>query len=358
MQNIWLCGGADIFKIETSEEEIADILSFPIQNPTLDETVGFALGNQTYVVSSGQFQRFNGKEFENYDSLASGGKYFFSAGNFWFHDGAKWRSVNRKFNDLKLGWLNVFKGLRFLSPDESANNALWVITDKNELFKFHPNAAEAQEKIYPLFLREVRGNEIRLSEKLEFDQSQGNVSFEFIRPDYLGAPVTQYRYQVRGLSNRWSNWSPSNNVIDFSYLPAGKYQLEVQSKDLLGNESNIEQISFSVLLPYWKRWWFYAMEFFVFSFLVLISIRLARGNSRYKFMSEILTILTVVMLIQFIQTVITSMITIKTSPVMDFFLQATIALLVFPVEIIARKGLQKISRKSHGIHRPFDVLQD
>jgi hypothetical protein len=128
-------------------------------------------------------------------------------------------------------------------------------------------------------------------------------------------------------------------------LPAGRYTLAVQSKDILGIESRIEQIPFKVLLPYWKRWWFYALEFVVFSFLVAGAIKLARGNSRYRILSEILAILTIIMLIQFIQSVIYSLVDINTSPVMDFFVQVSIALLVFPLEILARRGMRKISRE-------------
>jgi hypothetical protein len=132
----------------------------------------------------------------------------------------------------------------------------------------------------------------------------------------------------------------------------------VQSKDLLGVESGIEQIPFKVLLPYWKRWWFYALEFVVFSFLVAGSIKLALGDSRYRFLSEILAILTVIMLIQFIQTVIYSLIRIDTSPVVEFFVQVSIALLVFPVEMLARKGMKKINRQRTTIQRLFKDLRD
>jgi ligand-binding sensor domain-containing protein len=343
LKNLWLCGGSDIYNVTFIEDSVDDVFKYPIQNPTLDETLGFSMGSDTYIVSSGQFKKFNGKGFVNYDSLASGGKYFASAGNFWFNDGMRWRSVNRSANAIKLEWLGVFSGLRFLSWDIN-NRALWVITDKNELYKFVKELADSSEKTNPLFLREIRGNEVNISQTVEIEQTQGAITFEFIQPDFVGAHATQYRYQLKGLGNEWSAWSTSNNIINFSYLPAGRYVLAVQSKDILGVESRIEQIQFKVLLPYWKRWWFYALEFVVFSFLVAGAIKLARGNSRYRILSEILAILTIIMLIQFIQSVIYSLVDINTSPVIDFFVQVSIALLVFPLEILARKGMRKISR--------------
>jgi hypothetical protein len=128
----------------------------------------------------------------------------------------------------------------------------------------------------------------------------------------------------------------------------------VQSRDLLGNESKIEQIGFDVLPPYWQRWWFYAIEFTVFSFLVILSLRLARANSRYRYLSQILSLLTVVMLIQFLQTVLASLIGSKTSPVIDFIIQVFIALVVFPIEIFARDAMMKYSQGKYQIKRAWD----
>ncbi len=357
LENIWLCGSSFIYKVEVVNNEIVDIIKFPIENLTGDETLGVALGSEVYVVSSGQFKHFNGSGFVKYDSLAGGRRYFASAGNFWFNDGIKWRTIDPKLQSMKLEWLGIFPRLRFLSPD-SKHNSLWAITDKNELYKFNNERAASSEALYPLFLREVRGNEVKLTSKVEIDQSEGIFTFEFIRPDYIGTHANLYRYFVKGLATQWSSWSATNNVINFSYLPAGAYELIVQSRNALGKESGTEQISFEVLSPYWQRWWFYALEFVVFSFFVSLSIRLSRSDSRYRYFSELLTILTVVMLIQFIQTTINSLITIKSSPVLDFFIQVSIALVVFPVEIVARNTMVKVGRKKSSVHRLFNNQVD
>ena len=359
LENVWLCGTTAIFKIETVDNQIADIIKYPVQNPTQDEILGLAFGNDVYVVSSGQFKRFTGSGFEKYDSLSGGRRYFSSAGNFWFYDGAKWRTVERKFQSMKLEWLGIFSSLRYVASD-NISGGLWVITDKNQLYRFG-SPSDSTEVLYPLFLREVKGKEIKLTQEVLVEQSEGAFSFEFIRPAYIGVHATQYRYMVKGLGTQWSAWASTNNIVPFSYLPAGTYQLAVQSKDVLGLVSNIEQVSFQVLPPYWKRWWFYALEFLVFSFLVSISIRLSRSDKRYQFLSQVLTMLTVIMLIQFIQTAIYSLISIysligiKSSPVVEFLIQVSIALLVFPVEMLARKAMQKVSINKYPIQKMFNV---
>jgi len=353
LENVWLCGKSHIYKIETVDGDITNIESIIINNPSRDETVGLAYGNEVYVAASGQFSIYDHKSsFVKFDSLPGPRKYFASGGYFWFNDGARWRTVDSRVQSLKLEWLGMFPNLRYLAPDQSVNN-LWVITATNDLYRFSGTAA-GTATTYPLYLREIRGQEISLADQIEVEEHEGAITFEFIQPAYLGLNATQYRYQVKGLNTQWSAWSASNNEVAFSYLPPGKYQLLIQSRDLLGNESKIEQIAFKVLPPYWKRWWFYALEFAVFSLLVVLSLRIGRANTRYRFISQILSLLTIVMLVQFLQTAISSLIGIKTSPVIEFIIQVFVALAIFPVEIFARDSMMKYVEGKYRIRRIWD----
>ncbi|HRE66834.1 MAG TPA: triple tyrosine motif-containing protein [Cyclobacteriaceae bacterium] len=353
LENIWLCGKSYIYKIETVDGDITDLESIPINNPSRDETVGLAYGNEVYIAASGQFSIYDHKaSFVKFDSLPGPRKYFASGGYFWFNDGTRWRTVDSRVQSLKLEWLGMFPNLRYLAPDQAGNN-VWVITAANELYNFSQTAA-VPDTGYPLYLRGIRGHEISLADKIEIEEHEGAITFEFIQPAYLGLNATQYRYQVKELNKQWSSWSSSNNEVAFSYLPPGKYQLQVQSRDLLGNVSKVEQIAFKVLPPYWKRWWFYALEFTVFSLLVALSLRIGRANTRYRFVSQILSLLTVVMLVQFLQTAISSLIGIKTSPVIEFIIQVFVALAIFPVEILARDSMMKYVEGKYRIRRIWE----
>ncbi len=355
LENIWLCGKKNIYKIETLDGDITDLISYPVSNPSRDETVGLSYGTNIYIAASGQFSRFDNKRasFVKYDSLPGPRKYFASAGYFWFHDGAKWRTVDSKLQSLKMDWLGLFPNLRYLAPN-NLGDGLWVITAKNELYKFTNSTNESDPTNYPLFLRTIKGQEITLEKRIEILQNDGIVTFEFVQPEFVGLNATQFRYQVKGLNSSWSNWASSNNIISLSFLAPGKYELAVQSRDLLGNESNAEQIKFVVLPPYWQRWWFYALEVFVFSFLVALTLKLARANARYRYLSQILSLITVVMLIQFLETVISSLFGSRTSPVIDFAIQVVVALMVFPVEYFARDAMAKYSQGKYRIRRIWD----
>jgi hypothetical protein len=347
--NIWFCGKTQVYKMELVDGAVSALKSLPISNPLFDETVGISLGHDVYVAASGTFMQYDGANgFLKYDSLPGPKRYFASAGNFWFNDGHRWKTITQKLQNLKLEWLGIFPNLRYLSPSNDGQG-LWMVTAENELYKFSNPTDEQLGKFYPLFLKDVRGEQIKLIENknLKMDQSENAVYFEFTQPNYLGFRATEFRYMVHGLTKEWSEWSNVNNLVSFSYLPPGEYQLAIQSRDLLGNESPVELISFEVLPYYWKRWWFYALEFSFFSMLVLLSIRLGRSNSRYRVISQILSLLTVILMIQFIETGIDSMLEFKSSPVVEFLIQLGITLVVFPVETKLQALMQYVKERKY-----------
>jgi Y_Y_Y domain/Two component regulator propeller len=344
LQNIWLCGKASVLKVETVDNEIIEINHIPLNNPSIDEPVGLAFGSNVYVAASGNFNKYDVSKnrfvkFDLFDSLPGPKKYFASADYFWFFDGRHWHTVDPKLErSLKLQWLGLFQNIRFLSL-VGRDQGLWVITAGNELYKFSSNKALTESGVYPLFLREVRGqqNKIVPAKYVKVSQLESTVAFEFIQPDYFGFNSMEYRYHVPGLSKKWVEYSPNNNIVNFPYLPTGSYKVEIQTRDLLGKESKIEQVDLEVEPPYWRQSWFYATEFAFFAMLVFLSVKLSAANSKYRYISSLLSVLTVIMLIQFIQTIVASQISIKSTPVIDFFIQVFIALLVLPLEGYLRK---------------------
>lgn len=341
LQNIWMCGQSNAIKVETVDGAITAVEQVPFLNPTIDESVGIAYGSEVYVATGGSFHRYdiNGNLFKKYDSLPGPKKYFASAGYFWFHDGHRWRTVDARMQTaLKLKWLGMFSNLRYIAPTEDSQS-LWLITSNNELFRFSSKDADESMKDYPLFLREVRGQQNRFTPagSIVVSQLENTVSFDFIQPDYLGMRAIEYRYQVKSKNSEWTPWATSNNIVNFSYLPSGRYKLEIQTRDMMGKESAIEEISLEVEPPYWRRAWFYLLEVIFFGSMVYLSIQLGGSNSKYRLISRILSMLTIIMIIQLVQAAVNTQVSFKTTPVLDFFVQVGLALLVVPVETYLRK---------------------
>lgn len=116
---------------------------------------------------------------------------------------------------------------------------------------------------------------------------------------------------------------------------------------MFGKVTKLDTIELSVVPPYWKRPAFYALEFFLFAFLVVLSMRLNVSTARYRMLSQFLSALTVVLLIQFIQVVVVANLNFRSTPVADFFVQVGIALLVLPVENFLRRRMIRAAERSH-----------
>ncbi len=349
LQDLWICGHDRAIKIGIEEGEILDAESIPLPHPSIDRTVGLAYGAEVYLTQNGEFYHYSSfkNTFVKYDSLPGPKKYFASAAVFWFYDGHKWRTVDqRKQGSIKTEWLSLFPDIRFLTPAEQGKS-LWLITSSNELYLFSSEKAQVSAESNPLFLKEVRNQQVKLSPRMEWnvDEGESAMTLEFIQPEYIGEQAVEYRYWVLGLQTQWSEWAISNNIINFSFLPQGEYRVRVQAKDLFDKVTEIDSIHFNVVPPYWKRPWFYALEFLFFGALVVLSLRLNVTTTRYRYLSRFLSALTIVMLIQFIQTIAASNISIKSTPVADFFIQVFIALLVLPVEEFLRNRMVKAAEK-------------
>lgn len=349
-QNIWICGRDRVMRMGVEEKEIVDAEEIPLPYTSIDKTVGLAYGQEVYITQNGEFFHYLGykNSFVKFDSLPGPKKYFASSGAFWFHDGHRWRTVDRrKQGELKTEWLALFPDIRFLAPAEMGKS-LWIITAANDLYKFSSEFATSVAESNPLFLKEVRNQQERLSPKsLRVDERESALTFEFIQPEYVSLQAIEYHYWVKGLQSTWSEWSTLNNVINFPFLPPGDYSVMVESRDLFGRITKLDTIEVSVVPPYWKRPFFYALEFIVFATLVVLSMRMNVSTARYRMLSQFLSALTVVLLIQFIQVVVVANLTFKSTPVADFFVQVGIALLVLPVENFLRRRMIRAAEQSH-----------
>ncbi len=348
-QNLWICGRDRVMRIGIEEKEILDAETIPLPYTSVDKTVGLSYGQDVYLTQNGEF--FHYLSFKNafvkYDSLPGAEKYFASSGAFWFYDGHRWRTVDRRLQgEMKTEWLALFPDIRFLAPAEQGKS-LWVITASNELYKFSSEFTIAPAKGNPLFLKEVRNQQAKLSPKaLRVDESESALTFEFIQPEYVSLQAVEYHYWVKGLQATWSDWSIINNVINFPFLPPGTYSVMVESRDLFGKVTKLDTIEVSVVPPYWKRPGFFALEFLFFGALVVLSLRLNVSTVRYRYLSQFLSTLTIVLLIQFAQTVLSANLMLRSSPVAEFFVQVLIALLVLPAENFLRKRMIKAAERT------------
>jgi len=262
--------------------------------------------------------------------------------NLWLHDGRIWKWLQDSVVDqIQMDYLNLFGNIHRISLDPSSHD-IWVISSDQELYNFNLEDASDYTTNHRLFLKTIRdkGGKLLPFADLSIQQENSHIIFEFTQPDFLGLLELQYQYWLEGLNKEWSNWSP-NNVISFHFLPPGTYNLHVKTKNAFGQFQEMKPYRFRVIPPIWKRWWFYLAEILFFGSLVILSFRLNRMKFKNRVLSRALTFMTLILILEFLETVVESSLNLKSSPIVDFFIEASIAFMILPLERMLRGYLFK-----------------
>ncbi len=224
-------------------------------------------------------------------------------GNVWLYNGKVWKCMT---ND---GELQIFPYLS-LYPDikqiyrEKGKGDIYFVTDANQLYNYNPSSDNNEVYQSSVFYKHLFAQSVYSSfkKKVKLSYDENYLKAELAQPDYLGLLKVEYQYKLDGMDESWSEWSPDNK-IDLNFLPEGEYVLQVRSRDVFGREQNMEPIILVVNPPYWRTTWFYLLEVLFFASLVFISTKLNQSKVQNRFLTEGLTILTIVMIIETLQSV-------------------------------------------------------
>ncbi|MTI22416.1 hypothetical protein E1176_15395 [Fulvivirga sp. RKSG066] len=338
---IWFCSSSEIYWIKLENNEIVASEEYAINNPFFYETYGVAYDKKVYFVNESGIYLFdeNKKQLKRTKENQLRKYLKDNTGAVWLLKDDKWQTLGAKFTSSQLDVLSVFTDVEHISYDESQKD-FWVLTKDKNLYKI--NADQSMGKTlaeYDLYLKDIRTtNEVFLPKpKLKFDQQSSPLTFEFVQPEYTGVLNTEYQYKLIGLSDKWSEWSSGYNVIPIPYLPDGDYELKMRSRNIVSGIKEMPPIKFEILPPYWKRPWFLALEFSALVLLLFLSVKLKKLGYKYRMMSRLLALLTLIIIIEFIQTVAENEFGTQTSPVIDFIIQIIVAIIILPVEGLLRK---------------------
>jgi signal transduction histidine kinase/ligand-binding sensor domain-containing protein len=118
---------------------------------------------------------------------------------------------------------------------------------------------------------QVRISEVRIADQMqpisdlgetriglpELRSSQNRVSIAFAAINFAGA--TRYRYKLEGAQTEWSQ--TAEPLATYPALPAGDYRFLVQALGAgPGQVSPAASLTFTILSPLWRRWWFLGLE--------------------------------------------------------------------------------------------------
>ena len=94
----------------------------------------------------------------------------------------------------------------------------------------------------------------RLAAGAAVGPDRADVRFDYRLLSFEREHRTRYQTELVGLDEPPSKWT-DDDTITYSRLPPGRYEFRVLGRDALGTVSGPIAWQFSIVRPYWKRWW-------------------------------------------------------------------------------------------------------
>ena len=353
----WFATPSHLYRYDSLSSTYHDFKEYKYHNQFMDEVRITAIDNQLYLINSiGYFYLDGAKDtiLEDTTLMKAIGqpvKHLQEhGGKVWVNNGEAWYQINRNKSVLKREIFGLFPDMSFIT---NYRDNIWLIDNSHELLKYYPTEDDSLVWRNHMYFREARSNKgdfnVNIQGPKSFEHDENSFYFELARPDYRGLLQIEYQYKLSGLNNDWTQWS-TNNQITFNYLPPAHYKLDIRSRDHFGQIQQLDTVDFTINPPYWQTLWFYGLQIFFMTALVFGSVMMNRqAQQKYVIITEGLTILTIVMVIEFLQTVAGGTLGIESTPVIDFLIDVFIALCVFPLEQFLKK-LMKVSRQGPGLN--------
>lgn len=244
---------------------------------------------------SGVF-KYDGKHFYNYstkDGLNSNWVFSITEdqfGNCWFctskginkFDGSKWVSFGATDGIFGGEILNNFL----------YKNIIWF-NSWDQVFCYIPDSLNYQQvkpKIYfsqisllenklPIENNFNLGKNFSLNDLLKdhisfppvkIDYGNNTIILDFAGTSYRGENQVRYNYMLEGFDKNWID-NTKRNFVTYTHLPPGDYKFVVYAVNREGAKSELPAtFSFTVLSPFWQKWWFISSA--VLFFILIVSL--------------------------------------------------------------------------------------
>ena len=138
-------------------------------------------------------------------------------------------------------------------------NQIWVRSDQGFSI-ISKDKLSIQSKAPEVYLENVKVNHQKVNpeEKLNLSYDRNNLEIDFVGLSFRSNGNLSYRYRLEGIDDSWQ--TTNNTSITFPLLPPGEYTFSVIAENHAGIISSAPAVfSFTILPPFWQRWWFYTL---------------------------------------------------------------------------------------------------
>jgi signal transduction histidine kinase len=108
---------------------------------------------------------------------------------------------------------------------------------------------------------------------LVLNPTQNQLSIDFVGLAFAAGEALRYQYKLSGANEEWSALS-DQRTINYASLSPGSYQFQVRAVTGDGTSSSTPAtISFTILPPFWQRWWFVTLALALTGVVATVIIR-------------------------------------------------------------------------------------
>ena len=128
---------------------------------------------------------------------------------------------------------------------------------------------------------------VEIHKSLKLDYSKNTILIDFAGLSFKDESQIKYDYILEGFDKNWIK-STKRNYVNYTHLPPGDYSFKVYAINGEGIKSNSPAaFSFTILPPFWQRWWFIVSTILATLFLTsIISILIYRSRMNQKIRVE------------------------------------------------------------------------
>jgi signal transduction histidine kinase/ligand-binding sensor domain-containing protein len=257
----------------------------------------------TYDGGLGRYQDGKLTRYTERDGLFSNGVFQIledRRGNLWMScNRGIYRVSKRELNAFAAGRLSSITSVAYGKTDgllnEECNGGAWpagiVARDSTLWFPTEDGVAVVDPKTIrlnpqppPVVIEAARIDRApaSISSLLHIAPGKENLEIEYTALSFVHAAQINFRYRLEGLDSNWID-AGTRRIAYYSHLPPGNYTFRViaANSDGVWNDQG-QSLSIAVLAPFYRRWWFTALEGLAVAALILFAVRMRFSRLQHR----------------------------------------------------------------------------
>jgi ligand-binding sensor domain-containing protein/two-component sensor histidine kinase len=137
------------------------------------------------------------------------------------------------------------------------------VSGSNYFISFHPDSIEVERRINPILFTDFKIFEksyshLLASKAIVLPYYENSLSVSFAAPDFSFASPLRYAYMLEGVDKSWIE-AGTDNTAHYPNLTGGDYTFKIKVVNHPSSDETIRILNITIIPPFWKRWWFYAL---------------------------------------------------------------------------------------------------